>query len=395
MPMDKPQSSSRPDLLMVTAHLPASRSRQAGQKTAYRNLTWLAERYVVDLVAACSSEDLHEPRDELTELCRTVQVYPLTRWRRLAGILTGPYLPLSVGARFMPGLRQLIRTTLAGRSYHRLHLEWTQMAVHLPPNRLPEQTLNIHDVLTQWAERRSCGSSGVIWKWEVARTRRWERAAYKRFDRVYAPSAKDSQLLMELVPERTARFRHLPPPFCRFGSPEQRRFDGPPRLLFWGAMSRSENLHAVQWLKDEVLPAVRLRIPGAELVVVGSNPPATLVSDPAKGITVTGFLPDPGAIFDSCLLAVLPLFLGAGIKVKVLECLASGMPTLVTPVGAEGVVADQSDGLMILPEDPKPWIAEICRLVGQRSQLQTMGCGALAWADKQQSDHRSVIWEAT
>jgi len=108
-------------------------------------------------------------------------------------------------------------------------------------------------------------------------------------------------------------------------------------LLFWGAMNRKENVDAVKWFLKEIFPRISLFIPDTKLYIVGANPPNEIVKLQSKQVTITGFVDNPGQYFEKCHLAVAPLRMGAGIKIKVLEYLEAGLPVVATTVGAEGI----------------------------------------------------------
>jgi len=71
---------------------------------------------------------------------------------------------------------------------------------------------------------------------------------------------------------------------------------------------------------------------------------------------VTGFLEDPSDVFNAATIAVVPLRMGAGIKVKTMECLMMGLPTVATSVGAEGIDLGEAEGLRV--RDSETGLAE-------------------------------------
>jgi glycosyltransferase involved in cell wall biosynthesis len=119
-------------------------------------------------------------------------------------------------------------------------------------------------------------------------------------------------------------------------------FPGGPRepytMLFIGSFRHTPNQVALDWFSRFVLPLIVARIPRARLLVAGSEPPAHhTFSDPANAIDLLGFVEDIQPLFSSSALFVCPIRSGSGVRVKLLEAFASGIPVLSTTLGAEGL----------------------------------------------------------
>lgn len=379
-------------LLFLSAHLPVERSRQAGHKTAWRNLRWLAERHPVHLIAFRSEGDRAEPLDALRARCERLEVVDVTRSLRLQGLLRRPHLPLAVAARHSPAVERLIADWAKEIPYRRVHAEWSQLASYLGAlSAVPERTLYVHDVLSQWAARKAAGSKGWFWRWEAARTRQWECQAYRHCTRLYVPSRKDEALIADGDAILRDRLAVLPLHFDTYGPPGQRNYGGPIRLLFWGALGRPENAESARWICQHVLPRLRAQGTDFRLVLAGSNPPAELAGFRDSQVEITGFIADPADQFAQAHVAIAPLFQGAGVKVKVLECLAAGLPVLTTEIGSEGIEADASAGLRTLPPDPERFAGAVTELAADRERLARLGIAAADWGDRYHQDHRSVL----
>lgn len=106
-------------------------------------------------------------------------------------------------------------------------------------------------------------------------------------------------------------------------------------MTFFGAMSREENYKSVIWFIDNILPG--LSDLDYQFCILGSNPPEKLRKYGSDKILVTGFVDDITPYLNYTKIAVLPLLLGAGIKVKVLEFAAAGIPVVTNQIGIEGI----------------------------------------------------------
>lgn len=113
-------------------------------------------------------------------------------------------------------------------------------------------------------------------------------------------------------------------------------------ILFYGALSRQENWKSAVWFLDNVWP--HIMDPDARYVMLGSNPPDVLKKYQSDRVIITGFVDDIAPYFENSLCLAAPLVLGAGVKIKVLEGLSSGIPVLTNDIGIEGIPAvDQKD----------------------------------------------------
>lgn len=110
-------------------------------------------------------------------------------------------------------------------------------------------------------------------------------------------------------------------------------------IIFFGAMSRPENYLSAIWFIKNVMPLMDDL--DVRFVVVGSNPPEELRRFQSKRVVITGFVKDIIPYFETSMCFVAPLVLGAGIKVKILESLSSGIPVLTNNIGIEGIHAER------------------------------------------------------
>src|SRR4249919_2009152 len=141
--------------------------------------------------------------------------------------------------------------------------------------------------------------------------------------------------------------------------------------MFVGSYRHPPNVDAAQWLANEIFPRIRAARPDIRLHLVGDYAP-TEVSSLAQrdGIVVHGHVPDLDALLDRTRINLAPLRFGAGVKGKISQSLASGLPVVATHCAVEGMhlrdgeevlVKDDADGfadaLLRLYDDPGLWQA--------------------------------------
>jgi O-antigen biosynthesis protein len=136
----------------------------------------------------------------------------------------------------------------------------------------------------------------------------------------------------------------------------------PYTMLFVGNFRHLPNREALTWFVDEVLPRVITKTPEATLVIVGSELPESLSSLSANpNIRLTGFVDDIREPLRKCAVFVCPILSGSGIRVKLLEAFAAGIPVVSTTLGAEGLT--KQGGLVCeLGDTPETFAAAIVKL---------------------------------
>jgi GT2 family glycosyltransferase len=197
-----------------------------------------------------------------------------------------------------------------------------------------------HDVFFQslWRGMRAgrFSYSGII---EYLRMLRYELRLWKRVARVQVCSAVNANYVLSYAPELHKRIdTNLR---AVIDTTKYRVADAlrePKTMLFIGSFRHTPNVDALNWFADRVLPSVLAAEPEAELVVIGSDLPASLNRlKERRGIEMLGFVADIRAALERYSVFVCPILSGSGIRVKLLEAFASGIPVVSTRVGAEGL----------------------------------------------------------
>jgi glycosyltransferase involved in cell wall biosynthesis len=133
------------------------------------------------------------------------------------------------------------------------------------------------------------------------------------------------------------------------------------RLLFVGGFAHVPNVDAINFFCADVWPLVRRQLPTATLAVVGSHPPPAVQKWAGSGIEILGYVPDLDSIFASSDVSIAPLRFGGGVKGKVGEAMAVGLPVVSTAVGVEGMgIVDGVHAL--IADSPETFAAKIVGL---------------------------------
>jgi O-antigen biosynthesis protein len=153
-------------------------------------------------------------------------------------------------------------------------------------------------------------------------------------------------------------------------------FQGRRELLFIGAFAHPPNTDAVRWLVREILPTAWARLPDLHCHIIGADPPADIRALAGAGVTVHGYVPDVQPWFAGCRLSVAPLRYGAGVKGKINQSLAHGLPVVATTVAVEGMYLVDGESVLIA-DTPADFAAAIVRLYTDAALWGRLSAGGL------------------
>lgn len=132
------------------------------------------------------------------------------------------------------------------------------------------------------------------------------------------------------------------------------------------------NIEALEWFIRQVMPLVHQKYPNAELTIIGKEPPQSLQNLSSEKITLTGYVESVIPYLSRASVYIAPLFVGGGIRLKILEALAMELPVIATAISAEGIMASAEQGLH-RAETAAEFADIICSLIGQGPQYNTEG----------------------
>lgn len=131
-------------------------------------------------------------------------------------------------------------------------------------------------------------------------------------------------------------------------------------IMFIGAFEHTPNSDAVIWFCDSILPAILKCLPSIEFRIIGANPPPAVRALAGKQVEVLGHVRDVGSYFDDARLSVAPLRYGAGVKGKINQSLAYGLPVVATSLAAEGMPV-LSGHSILLADDPATFATQVVK----------------------------------
>ncbi|HWD18472.1 MAG TPA: glycosyltransferase, partial [Verrucomicrobiae bacterium] len=208
---------------------------------------------------------------------------------------------------------------------------------------------------------------------QAADTQMRELKVYRQADALITVTEDDRATLLRELPESrifvVPNIHDVPAPAVT--TPEQRA-----GLLFIGGFGHPPNEDAVLYFHQAIWPLVLQQTPQARWTIVGNNPSPAIRALAGPAIQVTGYVPSVEPHLGSHLISIAPLRYGAGMKGKIGEALAHGLPVVTTSIGAEGMGLTSGENGALVADDPKTFAAHIARLCSDHAlwaKLSTQG----------------------
>jgi polysaccharide biosynthesis protein PslH len=262
--------------------------------------------------------------------------------------------------------------------------------VHVSSGRLAALGRDLSDrpavlvALDAWhlnVDARALAAAGLrrrLLRSESDRVRRFIAAEYGRFDRVVVVSNPDGDALREVNPSLDVAV--VPNGVdVDFYAPDPNMARDPNRIVFTGLMSYAPNVLTAEYLARRIFPRVRAACPDARLVLVGRAPaPRVRALVEIDGVTVTGEVPDIRPWLTGGSVYACPMIVGTGIKNKLLEAMACGMPCVATPLALQGLRATPERDLLVGRTEAE-LAGAVVRVLGDEELAKSLGRAARAY----------------
>lgn len=348
------------NLLVVSPYLPHP-SWGAGTRSYYL-LKALAHKHTVSLLALTDGLDVETHRAALAGMTNMLQVVPRrgdmqtpSRHKRLQqsmNVLRGRSYLLDLF--LLPEMQQELDAILSRDHYDAIYFESVFMAgYHLLKN-IPViiDQHNIEYELLQRTCRREKNwfRKGYNW-WESRLIKPFELEQCSRARMVLVTSERERLQLKRLLPRSIIEVVPNGVDTTVFDMDHGQQAT-PGRIIFTGTMNYYPNVDAVLYFARECWPLIKAQVPGATWQIVGKDPSVEVRAlAELPGITVTGAVPDIKRYLADAEVAIAPVLIGSGTRLKILEAMAMRKAVVSTSLGCEGlsvipgqhiVVADQA-----------------------------------------------------
>ncbi len=413
-------------LLILTPQLPYP----PHQGTTIRNfniLRRLAERHDITLLSFGAPEELARA-EPLKAVCRRIEIasYP-TRSTALRALttFTSPLPDMALRLRSKT-MHDKFESLLRDESFDLVQIEGIEMARYWTLNRAAKSAarapkLVFDDHNAEYVLQRTAFESDAreVRRWHGAlysfiqwkKLTQFERHICKTADAVVACSATDAAAIAALtgdaarihtIPNGVDTSYFLPSDKAAAGGLASARLPASagllagyeplsgPSLVFAGKMDFRPNIDAMSWFCGEILPLIRAQIPSTHLMIVGQKPSARILAlGGQKGVTVTGWVPDTRPFVSDAAVYIVPLRMGSGTRLKVLEAMAMGKAIVSTSRGVEGIDVTR-DRQVVIADAPEEFAAAVIALVRNPQRRHELGCATRALAEAKY-DWRALV----
>lgn len=277
--------------------------------------------------------------------------FRLKRLYQLAGLLLKQ--PSIVWRYSSPALGRALRQLLVEEAFDAVYFEGIMVAGHAAELRscviIDEHNLE-WELLQRSAERAPTRLRRVFNQRESDALRRVELATLARADLVVVTSEREEVILKGLLPKATVAVAPNGVDVDAF-SPQGASAEIPGRVVFTGAMDYHPNEQATLMFAEQCWPTIRSARLDATWYIVGANPPASVRRlGELPGVTVTGAVPETRSYLAAAQVALAPLLVGGGTRLKILEALAMGKAMVSTSIGCEGLALVPGEHLLVADE---------------------------------------------
>jgi glycosyltransferase involved in cell wall biosynthesis len=381
-------------VLMLTPYLPYPLF-SGGQTRSYNLIKSLSENHEITLFSLIKDDTEKKYIPELQKYCRKVSVFKRSKtpWTLRNILLTafGPY-PFLVMRNYSPSERKAVKEELLTGNYDLIHAETFYTMPHIPSTSVPillvEQTIEYLVYKHYAGEQAPFLIRPIIWVDVALKLRFWETYFWKRSQRVVAMSQSDSQLMRELV--KDLKIDIVPNGIdVEYFSAKKRKEESFPKILYVGNFAWLQNAEAVEVLVNEVWPEIKKEVPNCQLWIVGKNITGKIKNYASESIQITEGLPDIRDAYLTSSLLLVPIKGPGGTRLKVLEAMASGLPVVTTPVGAEGLGVTNGKHALI-SDDFKELAKLAVKLIKNKKLAQKLGLAAKEFVEKNYSWSKSA-----
>ena len=326
-----------------------------------QTVRYLASLCSLHLIILLDHEYERGPHEELERTCRSVEY--LIRMEGKQKQL-GSIVPHAVTEFANGDLEWLMHRQIYTQGVDAIQIEYTALGQYATQFRQIPSILFEHDVYFQSIGRQLPQMRGWMKKtkamFEYLRALRFELRILPKFDRIQVCSPANREYLAGFVPKLADRMDddlRAGIDTCSYDFETEGR--EPFTMLFLGSFRHTPNQDALAWFVNRALPKVLEQCPQARLVVVGSDPPPLhSLPDFGGAIELRGFVEDVREPLRRYAVFVCPILAGSGMRVKLLEAFAAGIPVVSTRVGAEGLAEEDGD-LCLLSDDPEEFAAKV------------------------------------
>ena len=235
---------------------------------------------------------------------------------------------------------------------------------------------------------------GAMYSWvQWHRLARYERLTCERHDWTVVASEADAAAIHRLIPSLDLKIipNGVDSAFYRLDADFEKGFALPSNsMVFTGKMDFRPNIDGVSWFVHEVFPLIQAQVPDARFYIVGQKPhPRVVALSEKPGVVVTGYVDDVRPYIARAAAYVVPLRIGGGTRLKIMEAMAMGAALVSTSLGCEGFPLVSGKHLKIADEEDS-FASAVVELLRDPVQVQRLGTQARRFVEERY-DWASIV----
>jgi GT2 family glycosyltransferase/glycosyltransferase involved in cell wall biosynthesis len=360
------------NILFICPYIPCE-GVHAGAGRMHTMIKLLAQRHQVSVITFIDKESELKYVPELERYCQeVVAIHRKPPYRRRNLLVLEPFVVSEFNSSQMGAE---IHRLLSERDFDIVQVEYTQMAQYVP-NTVRSCTLLTEHEVAFATHRRAFESLPSSWE-KFRALMGWlmmidyELKSCRQFDRIVALPHADRKELLSFEPKLDIEV--IPMAVDSSCFTPQDMPEEPNSLVFIGYFRHSPNVHGIMRFCREILPLIRREIPETKLFIVGSSPPDEIIRlGRMDNVVVTGWVEDIKPYIARSSVYIAPLWLGTGMRVKILEAWGMAKPVVTTSVGSQGIDCTPGEDILIA-DDPQGFAAQTVRLLRDRVLRDKLG----------------------
>ncbi len=377
------------NILFLTQVLPYP--LDAGPKVrSYYVLRYLAQKHRVTLVSFVRGEQEHQHADHLRSFLHAVYTVPIQRsFTRDAFFLAqsiATHQPFLITRDHVPAMHATINRLRAENDFDAVHADQLWMAQYTTGANGARKILDQHNAVWTIVYRMGQNARYGPWKWLMAREWRalqqYEARACREFDHVLTVTAEDARALRALDPDSRVPMTVLPICLDPAAVPRIERAPDARHVICVGGMFYPPNVDGVTWFARECFPRVKQMHPTTDFLVVGARPAKALLALGHRNpsVRVLGYVADTRPYLAASAVFVVPLRAGGGMRVKILDAWARGIPIVSTTIGCEGIEVCDGENILIA-DTPRDFADAVARVMQDRALAQRLADNGRQWLE--------------
>jgi polysaccharide biosynthesis protein PslH len=341
---------------------------------AYYQIKDLSENNDVYLICLVAKQPSVKEINHLKEYCKEIILIKLSYFQVAFNLMFSLFnsYPFQVNYFRSSSMKRKISEMITSFNIDLCFVQLVRLVKNIPFGLKTKYYIDYMDAMSIGMKNRyrhSCWYEKILVGMEAKRLQRYEEKVFSYFDGGSIITKNDAAAFPFIVSEKlTVVSNGIEEAFFEDRDFYPKKND----LIFTGNMAYHPNILACKYLVKDILPILKKKYPDIKICLAGTNPTKEVMALGGKNIEVTGFVKDIRDYLSMSKLFVAPLFSGSGLQNKLLESMASGLPTLTTPSAAKALGAMDGKEIIICKNEFE-FAEQILWLLNNENKAKELG----------------------